>query len=360
MTTTDTVTTQTPKPPRKRHTVRNVVLTVAALGAIGGIASAASGGSHPAASTAPAPKATHSAPAKPVGFAQVQGLLITLSQHGAACKADDAITTSTLPGSLAAVDCTGISSGDTVIAAFKDHASAVNYAQMAVSIGKAAGSPTAEVVGPTWTINTVPAFAAKAATATGGQLMTEPAATPAAPASQAPAAPATTAPATPPPPPAPAGPTASQQQALASAQGYLSDGQGFSRAGLIAQLDSPSGDQFSVADATWAVDNSGADWNAQALTAAKGYLSDGQGFSRAGLIAQLDSSSGGQFTYDQAVYGVDNSGADWNAQAVISAKGYMSDGQGFSRQGLIDQLDSPYGGQFTLAQATYAANRVGL
>jgi hypothetical protein len=99
------------------------------------------------------------------------------------------------------------------------------------------------------------------------------------------------------PPAAPAGPTASQQQALTSAQGYLSDGQGFSRAGLIAQLDSPYGGQFSVADATWAVDNSGADWNAQAAIAAKGYLSDGQGFSRQGLIDQLDSPYGGQFTY---------------------------------------------------------------
>jgi len=190
--------TDAPKPPRKRHRVRNTVLVVLALGAIGGIASAASGGSHPVASpappatSAPAAPATHKAPAKP------------------ATKA---------------------------------------------------------------------------------------------PATQAPAAPATQAPA------APAGPTTSQQQALTSAQGYLSDGQGFSRAGLISQLDSQYGGQFSVADATWAVDHSG---------------------------------------------------ADWNAQAVIAAKGYMSDGQGFSRQGLIDQLDSPYGGQFTYAQATYAANQVGL
>jgi hypothetical protein len=35
-------------------------------------------------------------------------------------------------------------------------------------------------------------------------------------------------------------------------------------------------------------------------------------------------------------------------------------GQGFSRAGLIDQLDSPYGGKFTYAQAVYAANQVGL
>jgi hypothetical protein len=38
----------------------------------------------------------------------------------------------------------------------------------------------------------------------------------------------------------------------------------------------------------------------------------------------------------------------------------MTDGQGFSRQGLIDQMDSPYGGQFTYSQAVYAVNQVGL
>ena len=109
-------------------------------------------------------------------------------------------------------------------------------------------------------------------------------------------------------PAAPAGATASQQQALTSAQGYLSDGQGFSRQGLITQLDSPYGGQFSVADATWAAGNSGADWNAQAVIAARNYLSDGQGFSRQGLITQLDSPYGGQFTYAQAVYGTDQAG----------------------------------------------------
>jgi Host cell surface-exposed lipoprotein len=130
-----------------------------------------------------------------------------------------------------------------------------------------------------------------------------------APASSAPAqqAPAQQAPASQP-ATAPAGPTVSQQQALESAQSYLDLGTGFSRAGLIAQLDSPYGGKFSVADATWAADHSG---------------------------------------------------ADWDAQAVLAAKGYMQLG-GFSRASLIDQLDSPYGGQFTLAQATYAANQVGL
>lgn len=98
----------------------------------------------------------------------------------------------------------------------------------------------------------------------------------------------------------------------------------------------------------------------QALASAKSYLSNGQGFSRQGLIKQLTSPYGEKFSQTDAIWAVDHSGADWKAQAVLSAKGYMSDGSGFSRQGLIDQLTSPYGAQFTLAQATYAAGQVGL
>ena len=130
-----------------------------------------------------------------------------------------------------------------------------------------------------------------------------------APAQQAPAAPAPAPTHAKPAKPAPPVVTASQQQALDSAQSYLGLDSGFSRQGLIDQLDSPYGGKFSVADATWAADHSG---------------------------------------------------ADWDAQAVLAAKGYMNLGTGFSRSGLIDQLDSPYGGKFTLAQATYAANHVGL
>jgi Host cell surface-exposed lipoprotein len=157
----------------------------------------------------------------------------------------------------------------------------------------------------------------------------------------------------------PAG-TAAELQALAAAQGYLSDGQGFSEAGLLSQLTSTYGDGFAQTDAQWAIDHSTPDWNAQALAAAKGYLSDGQGFSQAGLTAQLTLPSGDQFTQAQAEYGVAQSGADWNAQAVASAKGYMSDGEGFSRASLIEQLTSSFGEQFTEAQAEYAAGQVGL
>ena len=98
----------------------------------------------------------------------------------------------------------------------------------------------------------------------------------------------------------------------------------------------------------------------QALTSAEGYLSDGMGFSRQGLIDQLDSSFGNGFSVADATWGVDHSDANWNDQAVECAKGYMSDGQGFSRSGLIQQMTSDFGNKFTEAQAEYAANAVGL
>ena len=85
----------------------------------------------------------------------------------------------------------------------------------------------------------------------------------------------------------------------------------------------------------------------QAVDAADNYLSDGQGFSKAGLAAQLDSAYGNGFTYADAVFAVNHVQVSWYQQAAISAKNYMSDGQGFSCSSLLSQLTSAYGGQFT-------------
>lgn len=130
----------------------------------------------------------------------------------------------------------------------------------------------------------------------------------------APAAPApvasSAAPVAPPAPPAPSttSMTAGQQQAVTSAQGYLSDGEGFSYNGLLQQLTSSAGEGFANSDATFALNYLNPDWNAQAVIAAKGYLADGEGFSRSSLIQQLTSAYGDGFTYNQAVYGVDQAG----------------------------------------------------
>lgn len=44
----------------------------------------------------------------------------------------------------------------------------------------------------------------------------------------------------------------------------------------------------------------------------------------------------------------------------MSAKGYMTDGQGFSCSSLLQQLDSQAGENFTYAQAEYGVHSVGL
>ena len=130
-----------------------------------------------------------------------------------------------------------------------------------------------------------------------------------APAPAAPAAPAPApAPAAPAPAPAPAAPTltTSQSEAISQAKEYL-DTQAFSRSGLIKQLDSPYGGQFSEADATYAVDSLNVDWSAQAAKAAKEYLGT-MAFSHAGLVEQLASPYGSGFTQAQAEYGVSAAG----------------------------------------------------
>ena len=97
-----------------------------------------------------------------------------------------------------------------------------------------------------------------------------------------------------------------KRNALAEAQQYLQY-EAFSYKGLIAQLDSQYGGQFSVADATWAADHVGADWNAEAVKAARQYLQT-QPFSHAALVQQLSSPYGGQFTRAQAEYGATQAG----------------------------------------------------
>ena len=58
------------------------------------------------------------------------------------------------------------------------------------------------------------------------------------------------------------------------------------------------------------------------------------GFSRTGLIGQLEFEG---FSTEDATFGADNAGADWNAEAAEKAKSYL-DMTSFSRDGLYDQL----------------------
>ena len=88
-----------------------------------------------------------------------------------------------------------------------------------------------------------------------------------------------------------------------------------------------------------------------ALLKAKSYLAYSS-FSYKGLIEQLEYE---EFSHEEAVYGADNCGANWNEQAAKKAKSYM-DYSSFSKNGLIGQLE--YEG-FTKEQAQYGASTVG-
>lgn len=70
-----------------------------------------------------------------------------------------------------------------------------------------------------------------------------------------------------------------------------------------------------------------------AISSAQNYLSF-TGFSRTGLIGQLEYEG---FSTEDATFGVDNAGADWNAEAAEKAAQYL-EFTSFARQGLYDQM----------------------
>ncbi len=98
-------------------------------------------------------------------------------------------------------------------------------------------------------------------------------------------------------PPAAVTVTSGMENALRSAESYLSI-MPFSYTGLIEQLEYEG---YTYAEASYAADYCGADWYEQAVKAAENYL-DFMSFSRDGLIDQLEYEG---YTYEQAVYGVD-------------------------------------------------------
>lgn len=141
--------------------------------------------------------------------------------------------------------------------------------------------------------------------------------------------------------------TTGQKNVLKSAKNYLSF-MAFSRDGLISQLEFEG---YENADAVYAADNCGADWNEQAVLKAKNYL-DTMAFSYSGMVEQLEFE---KFTHEQAEYGADNCGADWNEQAALKAKSYL-DLMPFSHDSLVTQLE--FDG-FTEEQAEYGAKQNG-
>lgn len=83
-----------------------------------------------------------------------------------------------------------------------------------------------------------------------------------------------------------------------------------------------------------------------------------QGFSRNGLIEQLSSEYGDGYNVSDATAAVDSMDIDWDSQAVRSAEQYLSS-QGFSCNGLIEQLSSSHGDKYTRSQAAHGAKQAG-
>lgn len=94
--------------------------------------------------------------------------------------------------------------------------------------------------------------------------------------------------------------TSEQENAVWSAENYLSM-LAFSESGLIEQLEFEG---YSNADATFAVQHLKPDWNEQAAKSAENYL-DTMPFSRSGLVEQLQFDG---FTPEQAEHGVNAAG----------------------------------------------------
>lgn len=94
-----------------------------------------------------------------------------------------------------------------------------------------------------------------------------------------------------------------------------------------------------------------------AVRSATAYLNM-QGFSRDGLIDQLSSPYGEGYDVTDATIAVDSLAVDWNAQAARAAAQYLNM-MGFSCSGLIDQLSSDAGEKFTPSQARYGAQQAG-
>jgi hypothetical protein len=132
---------------------------ISATGGVALIAAAGAGAAIASASSGPPP----APPAR--AYATTTSMLAAMDSNGAVCSGAGAAG--------AFMDCSGDSSGDTVIGLFRDHADAIAYADSMVILGLQLRMPTAEVVGPNWVVNTSPAFAADVVAAIGGEIVTK-------------------------------------------------------------------------------------------------------------------------------------------------------------------------------------------
>jgi hypothetical protein len=135
-------------------------------------------GPSPSPPTASSSKAAKAAAAVKPEFTDVESLLAALAVHGAPCTAVTFVN-GTVPGGINPyADCTGVRAGDTAVSMFSSHSSALAYARQQMATSAGLGIAVAEVVGPNWTVNTIPAYARMAARAVGGRVISRAAAAP--------------------------------------------------------------------------------------------------------------------------------------------------------------------------------------
>lgn len=139
------------------------------------------------------------------------------------------------------------------------------------------------------------------------------------------------------------------EAALEEAKSYLRSS-AFSRSGLIEQL---KYEGYSEENATYAVDNVGADWAEQALLAAQDYV-DVTAISNEHLYNMMSYEG---FTDDQTDYAMANVKADWKAEAAERAKERL-DARDYTRDELVEKLVE-YDG-FTQEQAEYGVAQAGM
>jgi hypothetical protein len=144
---------------RRRPWWRRRAIITAAGGAV--IVAAAGTGAALASGTSSSPHAIPTAHA----YSSTTGVLAAMNGKGVVCSGVGPAGPFT--------DCSGASNGDTVIGMFSSHAQALAYAYGMVTLGLQLHTPTAEVVGPNWVVNTSPAFAGEVVDAIGGQVITK-------------------------------------------------------------------------------------------------------------------------------------------------------------------------------------------
>jgi hypothetical protein len=91
-----------------------------------------------------------------------------------------------------------------------------------------------------------------------------------------------------------------------------------------------------------------------AIQDAESYLQTEPGFSKLGLIQQLEYD---KFSPAAARFAVNHITVNWDQQAAADAKNYMQTEGGFSYGSLVQQLEYD---KFTPAQAAHGARSVGL